>query len=277
MGYTNPKTGFLVQYRDNVTSREGAFHLKTNDLYEIYTYVYGEGPYLCFFNDEIYTVEPDSVLILRPGVLVGSCKKKKKRYARLVCKLPVYMADFISRLDPSLFSFLFDGDVGIIKLEGEIRRDYFALVDELIGISESEGEHNEALMFSVILKMLAQLSFACSFAKSGENPIVTDELISRIIEKINREYAEISSVADLAEKMHYSKNYISQYFKSRMNMGLHDFLLMKKLSVAATQLIAGKSVTDVAFECGFGSTAYFISVFKTRYGVTPGKYISDNR
>ena len=62
-----------------------------------------------------------------------------------------------------------------------------------------------------------------------------------------------------------------------MNMGLHDFLVMKKLSVAATKLISGKSVTDVAFECGFGSTAYFISVFKARYGMTPGKYMSENR
>ena len=31
------------------------------------------------------------------------------------------------------------------------------------------------------------------------------------------------------------------------------------------------------YECGFGSTAYFISVFKAKYGTTPGKYMSEKR
>ena len=277
MSSSHSPTKFLVQYRDSITSRPGKFSLTTNDFYEIYTYIYGEGPYFYFVNDRIYTIEPGAILLLRPGVLAGSCKKKQARYTRLVCKIPAYIIDFISKINPSCAELLSDGDVSILNLEGDCKEKYFALVEEMRELTKSNGKHRETLMMSVLLKMLVLLCRSYK-AASGSSPVKnTNELIVQIINKINQEYASISSVAELAEKMNYSKNYISQYFKTHMNMGLHDFIVMKKLSVAATKLISGKSVTDVAFECGFGSTAYFISVFKARYGMTPGKYMNENR
>lgn len=270
-------TKFLVQYRDSITSRPGKFSLTTNDFYEIYTYIYGEGPYFYFVNDRIYNIEPGAILLLRPGVLAGSCKKKQARYTRLVCKIPVYMVEFISRINPACSELFSDSDISILHLNGERKENYFALVEEMRDLTAQNGKHKDTLLLSVLLKMLVLLSRSYK-AEIGNAPQKqSSELIVQIINKINQEYASISSVAELAEKMNYSKNYISQYFKAHMNMGLHDFLVMKKLSVAATKLISGKSVTDVAFECGFGSTAYFISVFKARYGMTPGKYMSENR
>lgn len=276
MDSSNRKTKFLVQYRDSITSRAGQFSLEANDFYEIYTYIYGEGPYLYFVNDRIYNIEPGSVLLLPTGVLVGGCKKKKARYTRLVCNIPIYMADFIGRLNPSLLSFMNGSEGGYIKLQGDLYNEYFSCVSELKSLSLKKDENTDTLMFSAVLKMLLLLKAACG-KDSEQKPLPSDELIVKIIDVINREYANISSVFGLAEKLNYSKNYLSSYFKSRMDIGLHDFLVMKKLSVAATKLLSGKSVTEAAFECGFGSTAYFISAFKARYGVTPGKYMQDNR
>lgn len=276
MDSLNRKTKFLVQYRDSITSRAGQFSLEANDFYEIYTYIYGEGPYLYFVNDRIYNIEPGSVLILPPGVLVGGCKKKKARYTRLVCNIPIYMADFIGRLKPSLLSFMNGSEGGYIKLQGDLYNEYFSCVNELKSLSLRKDENTDTLMFSVVLKMLLLLKAACG-KDSEQKPLPSDELIVKIIDVINREYASISSVCDLAEKLNYSKNYLSSYFKSQMDIGLHDFLVMKKLSIAGAKLLSGKSVTEAAFECGFGSTAYFISSFKARYGVTPGKYLQENR
>ena len=276
MDSSNRKTKFLVQYRDSITSRAGQFSLEANDFYEIYTYIYGEGPYLYFVNDRIYNIEPGSVLILPPGVLVGGCKKKKARYTRLVCNIPIYMADFIGRLNPSLLSFMNGSEGGYIKLQGDLYNDYFSCVNELKSLSLKKDENTDTLMFSVVLKMLLLLKAACG-KDAEQKPLPSDELIVKIIDVINREYASISSVCDLAEKLNYSKNYLSSYFKSQMDIGLHDFLVMKKLSIAGAKLLSGKSVTEAAFECGFGSTAYFISSFKARYGVTPGKYPQENR
>lgn len=277
MGDSHTSSKFLVQYRDNITSRAGKFSLKTNDFYEIYTYIHGDGPYFYFANDSIYTIEPGAVLLLRPGVLVGSCKKIQARYTRLVCKIPIYMMDFICKINPVCSELFCNSDVSILNLTGERKKDYFEYVNKLSELSLHGGRHQDTLMFSILLQMLVLLCRSYNESETLTPQKQSNELIVQIINKINLEYSNISSVADLAEKMNYSKNYISQYFKTHMNMGLHDFLVMKKLSVAATKLISGRSVTDVAYECGFGSTAYFISVFKAKYGTTPGKYMSENR
>ena len=268
---------FWVQYRDNITSRPGKFSLKNNEFYEIYTYIHGDGPFFYFANDRIYTIEPGSILLLRPGVLVGSCKKKKARYTRLVCRIPIPMMDCIFELNPFFSQLISHSDLKIITLEDKDKEAYFALVEKLSILSKQASRHRNTLMFSVLLEMIVLLCKNFNPEQKDDTESLSKELIARIINTINKEYANISSVAELAEKMNYSKNYISQYFKAHMNMGLHDFLVMKKLSVAATKLIAGESVTDVAYECGFGSTAYFISVFKAKYGKTPGKYMSENR
>lgn len=276
MSNSNSPDKFLVQYRDNITSRPGKFSLKTNEFYEIYTYIHGDGPYFYFANDRIYTIEPGSILLLRPGVLVGSCKKKEARYTRLVCRIPIPMMDFIFTLSPSFSKLLCHSDINIITLEEIEKEKYFSLVAKLSELSVQRSRHRDTLMFSVLLEMIVLLCRSYKPEHKDDDVSRSKELIVQIINTINKEYANISSVAELAEKMNYSKNYISQYFKAHMNMGLHDFLVMKKLSVAATKLIAGGSVTDVAYECGFGSTAYFISVFKAKYGTTPGKYMSEN-
>jgi len=41
-------SNFFVEYRSKATKNPGAFALATNDFYEIYTYIHGEGP-LFFF------------------------------------------------------------------------------------------------------------------------------------------------------------------------------------------------------------------------------------
>ena len=273
MDSSHSNTEFSVQYRDNITTRAGRFSLRTRDFYELYTYIYGEGPYFYFVDDRIFEIKPGDILFIRPGVLVGSCKKKQARYTRLVVKIPIYVMDFLSQIDPICSKILREGDISIFHPSKAGYDEYFSYVRELRELSLRNDKHKDTLMLSVLFKMLALLA---DEYRGGYVPL-SDELVARVIDTVNREYANISSVGELAEKMNYSKNYLSQYFKSRMNMGLHDFLITKKLSVAAAGLSIGKSVTEVAFECGFGSVAYFIRIFKEKYGVTPGKYnVSDS-
>ena len=264
---------FKVEYRDSVTTRAGRFSLDTRDYYEIYAYLYGEGPYFYFINDRMYEIKPGAILFVRPSVLVGSCKKLRVRYKRLVCRIPTDMMAFIASLDPKLSMLIYDSETSVFKPEGERFEKCFSLVRELRELTLGGEGQSAALILSVILRLMLPLSDECSFEYKGE---ASSELIARVIDTVNRDYASISSVVKLAEKMNYSQNYLSQYFKSKMNMGLHDFIITKKLSVAAAKLRLGLGVTEVAYECGFGSTAYFIRLFKEKYGVTPGKYIGEN-
>ncbi len=268
---------FLAQYRDSITSRAGKFSIGTNVFYEIYTYIYGEGPFFYFVNNRMYELHAGDIILLRPGVLSGSCKKKKARYVRFIVKIPEYMLEFLKDIDTNLYSFLTAAelDVNIIRLPEPQMQKYLEIIEEIKLLIDENKNSNRILVFSAVLRQLSFLFRAASDAQAiSQKP--ENELISLIVEKINKDYASLSSVAEIAESLNYSKNYISGYFKRHMNVGLHDFLVIKKLSVAAANLISGKSVTESANEAGFGSTAYFISVFKSHYGVTPRKYAELN-
>lgn len=64
-----------------------------------------------------------------------------------------------------------------------------------------------------------------------------------------------------------------RYFKKMMNMSVSDYILEYRMSQALFLLDhSGLSITDIAFQCGFASTSYFIARFKEKMGVTPREY-----
>lgn len=80
------------------------------------------------------------------------------------------------------------------------------------------------------------------------------------------------STNEVAEALHVSKHYLCHAFKQKTGMTLTEYLLDKRLSIAS-KLLLDKSLTvaEVAERSGFSSESYFISKFRMRYGITPGK------
>jgi len=267
-----PLHNFRVIYTDKIASNAGLFKLVLNRNFCLYTYLGGEGPFFFFIDDKLIEPKPGDVLILRPGIICGNCKKIKARYERIKVNIPEDFVDFIGVIDQKLEAFLKGSRICHVSFSGSDAAEYAALMDEMKNlIGQHNVAHKNALYASLVLKQTALL---CK-ASSEQMPVRAssdNELIHSIVELINSEYASLSTVADVASRLNYSTNYLSQYFHKHMSIGLHDFLIQKKLAASTVMLIEGKSVTECAYECGFGSTAYFISAFKKRYGITPGQF-----
>ena len=57
-----------------------------------------------------------------------------------------------------------------------------------------------------------------------------------------------------------------------LNITPHQYVLMKKMSLAKEFLAKGETVSEACFNAGFDNYAYFITCFKKIFGVTPGKH-----
>ena len=67
-----------------------------------------------------------------------------------------------------------------------------------------------------------------------------------------------------------SPAYFSRKFKSVTGFGFKEYLTNIRIREAAQLLInTGKSVTDIALECGFGDGNYFGDAFKKIKGISP--------
>lgn len=81
------------------------------------------------------------------------------------------------------------------------------------------------------------------------------------------------TLSDVARKLHLSKFYISHFFRQRMDMGFAEFVNRLRVSRACELLDGSRSMTEVAFDCGFSSIRTFNRVFLAEMGRSPREYV----
>lgn len=76
-----------------------------------------------------------------------------------------------------------------------------------------------------------------------------------------------------AEKIGYSKFYLTRQFKKETGVSIGAYIRRRRLAVAAYLLLhSDKSILEISFECQFQSQEAFTRAFKEFYKLPPGKY-----
>ncbi len=100
-----------------------------------------------------------------------------------------------------------------------------------------------------------------------------DEYISNITSYINKNYAQIQSINQIAEHFYISKYHLCRIFKDALKMTLIDYLNGIKIKSACAFIqSSNKDMLEIAQLCGFNSSSYFSIVFKKIVGKTPSEY-----
>lgn len=108
-----------------------------------------------------------------------------------------------------------------------------------------------------------------------ENPKISDsdEKMKAMMRFIHSHYPDTINVADLAKEAHISKRVCFRLFKENLHMTPVEYITSYRLQKACQQLVeTGESITQIAYNCGIGSSSYFGKVFREHYGCTPATY-----
>ncbi len=97
--------------------------------------------------------------------------------------------------------------------------------------------------------------------------------IRNCIKYINENLSQKISVSSVAECCGISADYLSQIFKKEIGEKLSSYILRQKLEKAKILLLKGVTEKQICVEAGFSSQAYFVTVFKKFYKMTPSDYI----
>lgn len=109
--------------------------------------------------------------------------------------------------------------------------------------------------------------------RSGQN--VKRDDISMLMAYINEHYAEEISLEELARMFHIDSSYLSHLFVKRTGVSFSYFRNSVRIQQAKKMLAdTQKSVSEIAYEVGYGSVSYFNRVFKEHVGMTPQKFRS---
>lgn len=94
--------------------------------------------------------------------------------------------------------------------------------------------------------------------------------VNRVIDHVERNLHQPLSLAALADVAHMSRFHFHRIFAAMVGETLHQFVQRLRVERAATQLRVRPraSITEIAIDCGFSSSATFARAFKEAFGMS---------
>lgn len=130
------------------------------------------------------------------------------------------------------------------------------------------------------LTQRGMVNLLCAFAQEKAGFIsdcktmsAQHRLVQEAIAYIGKNYREDMGLAQIADQVNISKYHFSRKFKEYTGMSIPQHINSVRLFHAEQMLGEGeRSISDIAFACGFGSLRNFNRAFLHKNGVTPAVY-----
>jgi len=108
-----------------------------------------------------------------------------------------------------------------------------------------------------------------------ESISIDDALITKAIKFIKENITNADLNGEmLAEKLNISRVHLYRKLKALVDCSSSEFIRRVRLKHAVTLLDANnQNISEIAYDCGFSSPAYFSTCFSSFYGMSPKEYV----
>jgi len=233
---------------------------RTVQEYEIEYFISKAGKTIV--NGREYEISPGTVLCAKPGQIRSSLFGFRCYYLHLsFSEDSPYKAildrapDFFQIIDGEAYGRIFESLIAHLLAEGYSEESDFvnARLLELFYYLERDTKNN--------------LNCPSSFDKNRSR------FIPVAVEFIKENYAKRLSLEDMARVAGYSPNYFHHIFSTVMGKTPQQYLLEERIRHAKILLVQSeKTISEIAYECGFASQSHFSMRFKEVVYCPPGEY-----
>lgn len=161
--------------------------------------------------------------------------------------------------------------------KNDVYQDIRNLLDGIIERYLEQDDKNELYLESLYYKALYLLT-SNFMVKADDSRLYAESTQDRIrVRQIQNyilsNYQSQISLNDLANKLYLSNSYLSKYIKKHLGMTFLDYLNNVRLFHAVDELIySNKSLTHIAMDNGFPTSAAFTKVFRDMHDEAPSEY-----
>ena len=133
-----------------------------------------------------------------------------------------------------------------------------------------EAEHSGAMGTVAYFKKLQEL-LVNEAEKRIDNAVKS--VAESVVKYINSHISENVSTSVLSDVTGYSSGYLSRIFRQWIGMSIHDYVAQTRMNLAKEMLVnTNLKIYEVAENCGYENTTYFIKIFRISTGITPQDY-----
>ena len=157
-----------------------------------------------------------------------------------------------------------------------VSRDVHTLLKNI----EAEYKNPDEFTPSALLSHMHLLFY---FLVRNQHLASTDDkknpLIESVVSYIKKNFSSEITLASVAKEHFVSAEHLSRSFKRGTGFGFNEYLTLVRLQHAEYLLKerGKRSISSIAYTCGFNDSNYFSDKFKKAYGVSPLKYSKDYR
>lgn len=99
------------------------------------------------------------------------------------------------------------------------------------------------------------------------------DTVPRLLNYIEQNLGRRISNREIGEALNYNPNYLNRLMLQHTGLSLHQYILHRRLSIAANLLLDGQQpISDIAMMLGFNSPSHFSNFFREQTGMTPNRY-----
>jgi AraC-like DNA-binding protein/mannose-6-phosphate isomerase-like protein (cupin superfamily) len=143
-----------------------------------------------------------------------------------------------------------------------------------IYLAHNQQEDGYEFQIQILLHQIWQTlvkNFFLTSSLSDSN--IWNPRIKKMIEFIHNHYMNNFRLDELSAEMNLSKSACCREFKKYVKCTIFEYLLDYRLMNSTSLLLStNDSITTIAYQCGFGSTSYFIEKFRNKSGISPLVY-----
>lgn len=156
------------------------------------------------------------------------------------------------------------------KINIEIRN----AIEEIICEYNNQQNSYDAFIKAYVYKILAIL-YRNNVLKNPESFFKAENIkkLAPALEYVNKNYFHPISLENVSKIMNVDKAHFCRMFKKAVNTTFINYLNFVRISHGEKLLLTTeKSITEISYEVGFSSVAYFTETFRKYRGCTPGIY-----
>ncbi len=215
---------------------------------------------ISYIDSEEKPICTNTIICAKPGQLRHTKLPFKCYYIHMIIK------------DGDLFETLID----IPDFVGtDNKNKYYELFGKISKFANSALKADEIILHSAVLELIYTLSRDSKKTKlrCSEKSTNREIIIAEIVKYIKGNLTSDLSLNAVSKRAGFSPIHFHNCFKASTGKTLRDYVEEQRIKKAVDMLISSnKTLTEIAYSCGFSSQSYFSYAFKRKVNMSPKEY-----
>lgn len=230
-----------------------------HNLFEIYYMKEGNCSY--FIDNKVYEIQTGDIVLIPDGV-IHKTNYGAAPHTRLLINFSAnYIPTSVMSCIPKLI-YLYRNEAALPEID-----EIFKKIElEYNSPDEFTKEAVKCHVYSLFFVMARNNN---SFTNKSSSSMLVEECVKNI----KKNFMHQLSLSEMAKLYSVSPEHLSRIFKKETGFGFNEFITLVRLQRAEAMLKNenGKTISEIAYACGFNDSNYFSDKFKKAYGTVPSE------